>query len=134
MSAVKIMPCLDMKDGRVVKGVHFVELKEAGDPVDTAAVKELELIAEASARFVPGKVVVAIDARRNRTMASGFELLVAGGTKPVGQDAVARAKICEGQGAVSFPVVASGGAGTLEHFFDGAVKEHLKSRGLDVEL
>ena len=29
MSVIKIMPCLDMKDGRVVKGIHFVGLKEA---------------------------------------------------------------------------------------------------------
>lgn len=34
---VKIMPCLDMKDGRVVKGIHFVELREAGDPVECAS-------------------------------------------------------------------------------------------------
>mgnify|MGYP006296632283 CR=1 FL=1 len=34
---VKIMPCLDMKDGRVVKGIHFVELKDAGDPVECAS-------------------------------------------------------------------------------------------------
>ncbi len=33
---VKIMPCLDMKDGRVVKGVHFVDLQDAGDPVECA--------------------------------------------------------------------------------------------------
>ena len=33
---VGIMPCLDMKDGRVVKGVHFVDLRDAGDPVDCA--------------------------------------------------------------------------------------------------
>ncbi|MCJ7813462.1 HisA/HisF-related TIM barrel protein, partial [bacterium] len=33
MDVIKIMPCLDMKDGRVVKGVHFVDLKDAGDPV-----------------------------------------------------------------------------------------------------
>lgn len=33
---VKIMPCLDMKDGRVVKGVHFVDLRDAGDPVQCA--------------------------------------------------------------------------------------------------
>jgi cyclase len=33
---VKIMPCLDMKDGRVVKGVNFVGLKDAGDPVENA--------------------------------------------------------------------------------------------------
>jgi cyclase len=33
---VKIMPCLDIKDGRVVKGVHFVDLRDAGDPVQCA--------------------------------------------------------------------------------------------------
>lgn len=33
---VRIMPCLDMKDGRVVKGVHFVNIKDAGDPVECA--------------------------------------------------------------------------------------------------
>lgn len=33
---VKIMPCLDMQDGRVVKGVHFVDIRDAGDPVDCA--------------------------------------------------------------------------------------------------
>ena len=33
---VKIMPCLDMQNGRVVKGVHFVDIKDAGDPVACA--------------------------------------------------------------------------------------------------
>ncbi len=33
---VKIMPCLDMQNGRVVKGVHFVEIRDAGDPVECA--------------------------------------------------------------------------------------------------
>ena len=33
---IKIMPCLDMRDGRVVKGVHFVNILDAGDPVDCA--------------------------------------------------------------------------------------------------
>ena len=37
MSVIKIMPCLDMKDGRVVKGVNFVNLRDAGDPVKNAA-------------------------------------------------------------------------------------------------
>jgi imidazole glycerol phosphate synthase subunit HisF len=37
MQPIKIMPCLDMKNGRVVKGVHFVDIKEAGDPVENAA-------------------------------------------------------------------------------------------------
>ncbi|QSX08497.1 imidazole glycerol phosphate synthase subunit HisF [Alkalibacter rhizosphaerae] len=36
MKKVRIMPCLDMKDGRVVKGVHFVDLQDAGDPVEIA--------------------------------------------------------------------------------------------------
>jgi cyclase len=36
MRKVKIMPCLDIKDGRVVKGVNFVNLKDAGDPVAVA--------------------------------------------------------------------------------------------------
>ena len=34
--AVKIMPCLDMQNGRVVKGVHFIDIKDAGDPVECA--------------------------------------------------------------------------------------------------
>jgi len=34
--SVKIMPCLDMQEGRVVKGVHFVEIQDAGDPVECA--------------------------------------------------------------------------------------------------
>lgn len=33
---VRIMPCLDMRDGRVVKGVHFVNIRDAGDPVECA--------------------------------------------------------------------------------------------------
>ncbi len=36
MAEVRIMPCLDLKDGRVVKGVNFVELQDAGDPVECA--------------------------------------------------------------------------------------------------
>ena len=34
MLAKRIIPCLDMANGRVVKGVHFVDLKDAGDPVE----------------------------------------------------------------------------------------------------
>jgi len=33
---IKIMPCLDMQNGRVVKGVHFVDIRDAGDPVECA--------------------------------------------------------------------------------------------------
>ncbi len=219
MEVIKIMPCLDMKDGRVVKGVHFVDLKEAGDPVENAAfyqaegadelamldiaatlenrktrlewvkkvsavlsipltvgggiasladielvleagaskvsmnsatVKNPELVRQAAQRFGADKITVAIDAKRNQAMPSGFELVVSGGTLPVARDAVAWAKTCrelgagvilptsmDGDGtkagydieytkaissAVTLPVVASGGAGTLEHFYDGVVK------------
>ena len=36
MFKVRVIPCLDVKDGRVVKGVKFVELRDAGDPVEAA--------------------------------------------------------------------------------------------------
>jgi len=42
MREIKIMPCLDMKEGRVVKGVHFVDIRDAGDPVENAAFYERE--------------------------------------------------------------------------------------------
>jgi cyclase len=42
MEIIEIMPCLDMKDGRVVKGVHFVDLRDAGDPVENAAFYQRE--------------------------------------------------------------------------------------------
>lgn len=254
MSIVKIMPCLDMKDGRVVKGIHFVDLKDAGDPVEnakfyhdegadelamldiaatvenrktrlewiknvssvidipltmgggiaslediemvleagankismnSAAVKDPDLIRRAAAQYGSEKVTVAIDARRNKEMPSGFELVVSGGTKPVGQDAIAWSKQCQELGAgvilptsmdgdgtqagydleftkaisdaVDLPVIASGGAGTLEHFYEGVaqggaevllaasvfhyrllsirqVKEYLRDKGLQVKL
>ena len=218
MGIIKIMPCLDMKDGRVVKGVHFVQLKDAGDPVKNAAFYEKEgadelamldiaatvenrktrlewvknvssvihipltvgggistledielvlkagaekismnsaafrnpdLVRQAAKMFGREKVTVAIDARRNKEMTSGFELVISGGTKPVGKDAVVWAEQCQDLGAgvilptsmdgdgtqagynleftraiseaVDLPVVASGGAGKLEHFYEGAV-------------
>jgi cyclase len=219
MNLIKIMPCLDMKNGRVVKGVHFVDIRDAGDPVENAAFYEKEgadelamldiaatledrktrlewvksvaavitipltvggginsledidlvlgagakkvsmnsaavnrpaLIEESAKRFGSDRITVAIDARRNAAMPSGFELVVAGGTKPVGKDAVAWARRCQELGAgvvlptsmdgdgtlsgydleftkavadvVTVPVVASGGAGQLEHFYEAVVK------------
>lgn len=224
MAVVKIIPCLDMKDGRVVKGVHFVNLRDAGDPVhnasfyqkegadelamldiaatvegrktrlnwvnqvssvitiplvvgggistledmealfqagatkvsiNTAAAYNPQLVKEASERFGKDKVVVAIDGKRNEEMPSGFEVVVSGGQKPVGKDAVEWAKECEALGAgeilptsmdgdgtlagydigytravaeaVSIPVIASGGAGKLEHFYQGVVEGKAQS-------
>ncbi|MEI7027811.1 imidazole glycerol phosphate synthase subunit HisF [Paenibacillus sp. y28] len=42
MLAKRIIPCLDVKDGRVVKGVNFVNLRDAGDPVELAALYDQE--------------------------------------------------------------------------------------------
>ena len=219
MEPIKIMPCLDMKNGRVVKGVHFVDIKEAGDPVEnaafyqaegadelamldiaatlenrktrlewvrkvaavlsipltvgggissiediemvlgagaskvsmnSAAVKNPGLIREAAEKYGSDKITVAIDAKRNAAMASGFELVVSGGTLPIAKDAVAWAKTCQEMGAgvilptsmdgdgtkagydipftraissvVTLPVVASGGAGKLEDFYEAVVE------------
>jgi cyclase len=114
---------------------------------NSAAVKNPELVRDATKRFGSERVVVAIDARGNEEMPSGLELVVSGGTRPVGKDAIEWAKRCEELGAsvilptsmdgdgtmagydlkftkaisdaVDVPVVASGGAGKLEHFYDG---------------
>jgi cyclase len=254
MNVIKIMPCLDMKNGRVVKGIHFVDIRDAGDPVEnaafyekegadelamldiaatvenrktrlewvkqvssvitipltvggginsledigmvlgagatkvsmnSAAVKSPELVREGAKKFGPEKITVAIDARRNKEMPSGFELVIAGGTTPIGKDAIEWARKCQELGAgvilptsmdgdgtlagydleftkavadvVTVPVVASGGAGTLEHFYEGVakggasvllaasvfhfrtftirqVKEYLKGKGIKVLL
>jgi cyclase len=185
MSAIKIMPCLDMKEGRVVKGIHFVNIKDAGDPVEnavfyqkegadelamldiaatvenrktrlewvknvssvidipltvgggissiedielvieagadkvsmnSAAVKDPDLVSRAAGKFGTDKVVVAIDARRNKEMPSGFELVVSGGTKPVGQDAIAWAKKCQELSAGTILPTSMDGDGTQAGF------------------
>ncbi|MDD3753085.1 MAG: imidazole glycerol phosphate synthase subunit HisF [Methanobacterium sp.] len=213
MTTVKIMPCLDMKDGRVVKGIHFADLKDAGDPVESAelyqnegadelaildiaatlqnrktrlewvknvssvidipltvgggisnlediklildagadnisissaAVKNPDLIQEAADEYGKDTLTVAIDGCRNTAMPSGFEVVIAGGTKKTGIDAAEWAKKCQKLGAgvilptsmdgdgtqegydleytrsisnaVNIPVIASGGAGKLSDF------------------
>src|SRR5512139_3661613 len=42
MKSVKIMPCLEMKNGRVVKGIHFTDLRDAGDPAGNASFYQQE--------------------------------------------------------------------------------------------
>ncbi len=168
MNIIKVMPCLDMKEGRVVKGIHFVDIRDAGNPVEnaafyekegadelampdiaatvenlktrlewvknvssvinipltvgggistlddidlvlkagadkvsmnSAAVKDPDLVRQASMTFGKEKITVAIDARRNKEMLSGFEFVASGGTKPVGKDATFWAKQCQELGA-----------------------------------
>ena len=254
MLAKRIIPCLDIDRGRVVKGVKFVSLTDAGDPVEqakrydtegadeltflditassdkraivaelvrrvadqvfipftvggglnsvedirailragadkvslnTAAIKEPELIRAGAETFGSQCIVVAIDARRRCAgdPKAGWEVYTHGGRNNVGWDALEWAARAEQLGAgeilltsmdrdgtrdgydlaltravsdaVRIPVIASGGAGTLEHFYDalttgGAsavlaaslfhfghykiseVKDYLRSRGVVV--
>lgn len=225
----RIIPCLDLKEGRVVKGTHFLSLRDAGDPVElagryneqgadevvflditaskekrgilidliqraadqlflpltvgggirsiddiqqilragadkvsmnTSAVQDPTLISEGAESFGTQCIVVAMDVRRNFTpnpeaavvnLEDGrtcwYEVVIYGGSKPTGIDAVCWAKEAEERGAgeilltsmetdgtkkgfdlaitaaisdsAEIPVIASGGVGTLEHFYDG---------------
>lgn len=224
MLAKRIIPCLDVKNGRVVKGINFLSLRDAGDPVEiakgynlsgadeliflditatledrgtvidmvrrvaeqvfipftvgggiktledireilsagadkislnSAAVSDPSLVSESSKRFGAQCTVVAIDVKKCTIDAnmdafpSGYEVYVAGGTRPTGLDALTWAKQVEALGAgeilltsmdrdgtksgydntitrmisdaVSIPVIASGGAGTMQDFYDGIV-------------
>ena len=253
MHTKRIIPCLDVNAGRVVKGVNFVNLIDAGDPVEVAKIYDKEgadelvflditassdarrtvvdmvrrvaeqvfipftvgggirtvddfrqilrdgadkiavnsaaimnppLIAEAADKFGSQCVVVAIDAKR-REDGSGWNIYKNGGRIDMGIDAVEWAMKADELGAgeilltsmdcdgtkngydleltriisenVSVPVIASGGAGTLEHFYDALsegkadaalaaslfhfkeleikeVKEYLRGRGISVRL
>jgi cyclase len=213
MLAKRIIPCLDIKDGRVVKGINFVNLRDAGDPVEQARVYDaagadelvfLDITATSDARqtvaelarrvadevFIPftiggglrtlddirtllragadkvslnsaavrqpelitrgaelagsQAIVVAIDAKRSGDRQ--WQVYVRGGRTPTGLDAIEWACEAERRGAgeilltsmdadgtkhgfdleltravaeaVNLPVIASGGAGRLEHFFE----------------
>lgn len=223
MLTKRVIPCLDVKGGRVVKGVNFVELRDAGDPVElaaaydaagadevvflditatsddrattidmaahaaeelsipytvgggfrdlagmrrmvaagadkislnSAAVRDPDLIALAAQAFGSQAVICAIDAKRvgapGAPGADRWEVYVAGGRTPTGIDAVAWAEEAARRGAgeilltsmdrdgtkegfdlaltrsvaraVSIPVIASGGVGSLEHFAEGVIE------------
>jgi cyclase len=111
--------------------------------INTAAVKKPQLIYESAKRFGSQCIVVAIDAKRSER---GWEVYIHGGRTPTGLDAVEWAKRVESLGAgeilltsmdadgtkkgydielckavasaVSIPVIASGGAGAMEHFYE----------------
>ncbi|MFO7667564.1 MAG: imidazole glycerol phosphate synthase cyclase subunit [Desulfobacterales bacterium] len=160
-------------------------LKAGADKISTssAAFRKPELIAEMVRAFGAGKVTVAIDVDRNNAMPSGYEVYVDGGRTATGMDAIEWAKRVDGYGvsvilptskagdgaqtgydlpviraiknAVRAEVVASGGAGKLEHFPEAVeagatillaasvfhfgtikipdLKKYLKTRGFNVE-
>ncbi|HET8840359.1 MAG TPA: HisA/HisF-related TIM barrel protein, partial [Ktedonobacteraceae bacterium] len=113
----------------------------------TSAVQHPELLSLGAEQFGSQCIVLAIDARSNPAMPSGYEVYVHGGRTPTGLDALAWAKrgVELGAGeilltsmdrdgtrqgyelrltrmitdAVSVPVIASGGVGTLEHIYEG---------------
>ena len=219
MLAKRIIPCLDVDEGRVVKGINFVDIRDAGDPVEqartydaagadelvflditathegrdimydvvrrtaeqvfipftvggglrsvedmramlqagadkvainSAAVRDPALIARGTDAFGNQCIVVAIDAKRRARDDPNWEVVVHGGRKPTGRDAVDWAADAEERGAgeilltsmdrdgtkdgydldllqavtdrVQIPVIASGGAGTLEHLRKGLVE------------
>lgn len=223
MLKTRIIPCLDVHDGRVVKGVNFIDLVDAGDPVEaaraydsagadelcfldisashegrdtlidvvrrtaeqcfmpltvgggvrqvedvrrlllagadkvsfnTAAVKTPEVIEAASEKFGAQCIVVAIDAKQVDEDKNGprWEIFTHGGREATGIEAVAFARNMAARGAgeilltsmdrdgtkagfnialtraiadaVSVPVIASGGVGTLQHLIDGVVDGH----------
>jgi cyclase len=120
--------------------------------INTAAVRNPTLVQEAAQRFGADKITIAIDTAKNPKLPSGFEVMVRGGTAGAGIDAVEWAKKVEDLGAgailptsmdtdgmqtgydipmtraiadaVSLPVIASGGAGTLEHLYEAIAQGH----------
>ena len=120
--------------------------------INTAAVRNPDFVKEAASRFGSEKITIAIDTRSNSKLPCGFEVMVEGGTAPTGIDAVEWAKRVEDLGAgailptsmdtdgtqagydiqmtraiadaVALPVIASGGAGTLEHLYQAIVEAH----------
>ena len=120
--------------------------------INTAAVRNPDFVKEAARKFGSEKIVIAIDTRSSSQISSGFEVMVSGGREPTGIDAVKWARKVEDLGAgailptsmdtdgtqagydipmtraiadaVSLPVIASGGAGTLKHLYEAITQGH----------
>ena len=78
MLTKRIIPCLDVKDGRVVKGVSFVNLRDAGDPVEvarvvlgTAALTDRSFLEKACLEF-PLRILLGLDARDGKVAVKGW--------------------------------------------------------------
>ena len=72
MLAKRIIPCLDVEKGRVVKGIKFVDIRDAGDPVDAARAYDkagadelvfLDITGQANETFITGTGVMKISAQ-----------------------------------------------------------------------
>jgi len=77
MLAKRIIPCLDVKDGRVVKGVNFVDLKDAGDPVENAVVYDREgadelVFLDITASYEKRKTIIELVNRTGETVFMPF--------------------------------------------------------------
>ena len=120
--------------------------------INTAAIHNPDFLAEAVSEYVGEKITVAMDTRTSHDVLSGFEVMIDGGRTPTGKDAVEWAKKVEGFGigtilptsmdadgtqagydipmtraladAVRIPIIASGGAGTLEHLYEAIHEGH----------
>ena len=158
MIKTRVIPCLDVKDGRVVKGVNFVALRDAGDPVEQARAYDaagadelmfLDITASSDNRkaifdviartaevcFMPvsvgGGVRTVEDARR--LLRAGADKVSVNTAAVEDPDLISRLRDGAKTGydigllsritnAVPVPVIASGGAGSVEHLVE-AVKE-----------
>lgn len=130
----------------------LIEVGVARVSINTAAVRSPDFVKDAAKKFGSEKIVIAIDTRSSSKVPSGFEVMVSGGMEPTGIDAVEWAKKVENLGAgsilptsmdadgtqtgydipmtraiadaVSLPVIASGGAGRLEHLYQAITEGH----------
>lgn len=87
MGPIRIMPCLDIKNGRVVKGVKFVDLKDAGDPVEAAAAYAeggADELAFLDITATVEKRVPIFEVLRKVTAAVKIPVTVGGGIKTIG--------------------------------------------------
>ena len=80
MYTKRIIPCLDVKDGRVVKGVNFINLKDAGDPVEVARVYDKEGDTEACDvlrhyTVLKGRLMPYLWAQANKTHNEGIPMM-----------------------------------------------------------
>ncbi len=147
MLAVRIIPCLDVDDGRVVKGVKFKEIRDAGDPVALAreynaqGADELVFL-DIGASYKSRETLIEVVEAVSRQVF--IPLSVGGGIRSVedmrlclthGADKVANSIDMDGTKrgyeleltrrvaeAVHIPVIASGGAGTMDQIADAFVE------------